>query len=197
MRRRPLVAFPRIQQLTFGSCDVENAIRLCQFATVGERGHAADVFHDRDAAIAKRHRTGFLDAINSQALSQFDDFLAPDFERQGGGDGVQRPGEGAPQRHVLAAAATAAEILWRPSAWTTRRGRAIAHNGVGRHAGFHGGGVDVDLERRAGLTTRLGGAVELIFAIVLATDNGFDGAVGFHHDHGAGIEVNRFANFRD
>ena len=74
------------------------------------------------------------------------------------------------------------------SSWATSRPRRSARRRsteFGREAVLHGGGVDIGLERRAGLAQRPGGAVELALAVVAAADHGAHRAAGLDHHDGA------------
>ena len=92
-----------------------------------------------------------------------------------------------PQRHAAAAAVTAAVVLRMPAAATAR---GVAHRGGRRVAVLERGGIDVDLERGAGLATRVCGTVELALAVVRAAGHGAHRAVRLHqHDGAAGDAV--------
>ena len=69
--------------------------------------------------------------------------------------------------------------------------RAVDHDRGRLHAVLQRGGVDVGLERGAGLAQRVGGAVELARAVVAAADHGAHRAVeiGDHHGGLAGVVV--------
>ena len=59
------------------------------------------------------------------------------------------------------------------------------------------GEIDVRLERGAGLAVGVGGAVELALAVVLAADQRAHGAVMFHDDHRALLEMAGVARLGD
>ena len=98
---------------------------------------------------------------------------------------VDRMGKRVVERHGVALAG--GEVLRRPVA---AGGTAAAHDGVRRvFSRLERGEIDVRLERGAGLAVGVGGAVELALAVVLAADQRAHGAVVFHDDHRALLEM--------
>ena len=94
--------------------------------------------------------------------------------------GVDRLGDRRGQRH--AAGIAAAVVLRRPVAPADR---PVGYHRFRRQALLHRGRIGIDLERRARLPQRLGGAVELAGAVVAAADDGPHGAVVLQHHDGA------------
>jgi hypothetical protein len=79
------------------------------------------------------------------------------------------------QRHRAGEAA--GEVVRAPVADADRR---IHHDRVRREAIHQRGGVDIGLERGAGLAQCIGRAVELAFPIIAPAHHGAHGAVGIH-----------------
>ena len=94
---------------------------------------------------------------------------------------VDRAGDRLRQRHR--AGIGVAVVLRAPVADADR---AVDHDRGRLEAVHQRGGVDIGLERRAGLAVGVGGAVELAGAIVAAADHGADAAVEIG-DHGRGL----------
>ena len=95
------------------------------------------------------------------------------------GDGVDGPGHRLGQGDL--ALMGFAEIAGPPAADVDG---PVHHERAGAKAGLQPGKVDEGLERRPRLALSLGGAVELAFRVVAATDHGADRARGLHRHQG-------------
>ena len=74
------VAVAAVDQFALRVDDVEDTVGPRQLAAVRKRGDTARMLQRCDAAVAERHRAGFADALDAEALRQLDDLFASDLE---------------------------------------------------------------------------------------------------------------------
>ena len=108
---------------------------------------------------------------------QIDDVLDSDFFEQAHGRNVSRIGQSAAQRD--AAFEFRVVVVRRIVLTAAAEGDRLVHDRIERRSALREGfGVDVHLERAAGLAHGLRGAIEFRFAEIVAADHGLDFAGG-------------------
>ena len=177
-RRRVRGGLAGVEGLAARAADRADGEGLDAGAVGRDGGVGAGHLEQRDARGAERQaRVGAERGGDAEAAREVDDPLRADALQELGRHRVDRLGEGLAQRDLAAEAAV--RVLGLPAVDVDR---LVDHDRVRRHAGLERRQVDEELEQRARLAARLGGAAELALGVVAAADHGQHRPVRRHGD---------------
>ena len=154
--------------------DAANVVRLDVNAVVGENGEGGGVFHQSEIGSAEGERKiGRQGTCDAEFPGKSDYILYADMVEEAHSGNVTRIGESAAIGD--AAFESVVVIMRRIILGAAAICDGLVHDGIkGRNALFDGVGVNVNLERAAGLAQGLRGAIEFRFVETVPTDHGFD-----------------------
>ena len=167
--------------------------RLDLLAAVGKDGIGGDHAQNRGLAGTERHGENWKHVvIDAETLGILGDELHPHVLGQTDSHLVTGLLDAEPEG--LRAGGAAAVVFRSPHLATRHHlDRRIEDNGSGRIAVVERGGIDERLERRAGLTHRLGGTIEFRLGIGEAADHGENATRIRVHRHEAALHLRRLA----